>query len=66
MTFRWRYEDADGNELTEPVWERFASRGDAESWLGESWRELLSGGVHQVVLLDGAAVISGPMSLDAE
>lgn len=36
-----------------PAAETFASKGDAESWLGETWRDLLAAGVEQVVLVDG-------------
>ena len=38
-------------------------QGDAETWLGENWRELLSAGVHQVTLLDGDREVYGPMGL---
>jgi hypothetical protein len=43
--------------------ETFSSQGDAESWLGENWRELLEGGVEQVTLLEEGRVEYGPMSL---
>ena len=43
--------------------ETFSSQGDAESWLGENWRELLAGGVDQVTLLEEGRVEYGPMSL---
>ena len=32
--------------------ETFTAKGDAESWLGETWRELLGAGVSQVVLVE--------------
>ena len=41
----------------------FPSQGDAETWLGETWRELLADGVEQVTLLDGEREVYGPMSL---
>jgi hypothetical protein len=44
----------------------FASQGDAESWLGENWRELLESGVEQVSLFDDARKEYGPMSLQPE
>jgi hypothetical protein len=43
--------------------ETFSSQGDAESWLGENWRELLAAGVDQVTLLEENRVEYGPMSL---
>ena len=55
MTWTWRYEDADGRPVPRAA-ESFATKGDAESWLGETWRDLLDGGVQQVVLLEGDRV----------
>jgi hypothetical protein len=46
--------------------ETFSSQGDAESWLGENWRELLAAGVDQVTLLEENRVEYGPMSLHPE
>jgi hypothetical protein len=44
----------------------FPSQGDAESWLGETWPELLHAGVAAVTLLDGDRKVYGPMGLAAE
>ena len=65
MAFSWRYETLDGTEVTAPGLpdERFPTQADAESWIGESWRTLLDGGVDQVSLLEGDRVVYGPMSL---
>jgi len=53
VTWTWRYEDADGRPLpAPPAPESFGTKGDAESWLGETWRDLLDGGVQNVVLLE--------------
>ncbi len=41
------------------------NQGDAESWLGENWRELLDKGVATVTLFDGDDEIYGPMALAA-
>jgi hypothetical protein len=63
----WRFEKADGTEVgpaVEP--EEFTTQGDAESWLGEHWRELLEGGAEQVRLFEDETEIYGPMSLRAE
>jgi hypothetical protein len=64
MTWTWTLETADG-EVTGRS-ETFESRGDAESWVGEAFGELLEQGVDQVRLFDGEAEIYGPMSLHAE
>ncbi|WP_285730179.1 hypothetical protein [Nocardiopsis sp. ATB16-24] len=52
MAWTWRYYEADGSEPAESDLpsESFTSRGDAESWLGENWRELVEGGVDRVAL----------------
>jgi hypothetical protein len=59
----WRCLTATGEEV--PSEEGFASQGDAETWIGESWRELLEAGVTQVVLLEHDREVYGPMSLEA-
>ena len=48
-----------------PRWSRRSSptQGDAESWVGEVWKELAEGGADQVSLFDGDTQIYGPMSL---
>jgi hypothetical protein len=69
MAWTWRLEDADGATLsasTAPTVPAHASQADAESWLGESWRELREAGVAQVTLLDAGSVVYGPMSLSDE
>jgi hypothetical protein len=67
----WRYEDESGNEAeastltgapTQPS-TGFPSQGDAESWVGENWQELLEAGVDGVILFDGERRVYGPMSL---
>jgi hypothetical protein len=63
--WHWRYEDASGNavDVSEPVAESFPTQADAETWIGETWRELLAGGVEQVTLLEDSREVYGPMSL---
>ena len=66
--WRWRLLDAGGSEVEvtgvpggdSP---RFPSQSEAETWLGEVWRELLEGGAESVVLLEGDREVYGPMSL---
>ena len=43
--------------------QRFPSQSEAETWIGESWPELLAAGVDSVVLLQGERVVYGPMGL---
>lgn len=66
MSWTWRYETADGAPLDEPARKEFQNKGDAESWLGEVWRELLDGGVDQVSLLEDGRLEYGPMGLAPE
>jgi len=66
MAWTWRYEAADGTTVvppSAPAGEAFPSQSDAESWLGETWRELLEAGVAQVSLLEDDREVYGPMSL---
>jgi hypothetical protein len=51
MPWSWRYEDAKGGPVNGPA-ETFASQADAESWIGQAWRDLTGGGVATVVLVE--------------
>jgi hypothetical protein len=51
MGWSWRYEGAHGEVQTGPS-DSFPSQSDAESWLGQSWRELVSAGVVTAILLE--------------
>jgi hypothetical protein len=65
MTWTWQFEKADGSLATSrnlPK-ETFGSQGDAETWLGEQWRDLLDIGVDQVSLFEDNRREYGPMSL---
>ena len=63
MTWMWRLEAADGTELDEPGSPPHHNQSDAESWLGERWRELADAGVAQVTLVEDDRPVYGPMSL---
>ena len=43
----------------------FPSQGEAETWVGEVWRELLAEGIDAVSLLEEGRLVYGPMSLHA-
>ncbi|WKX69901.1 hypothetical protein [Streptomyces sp. XD-27] len=66
MAWTWRFETSDGTE-TEPAVqpEEFSTQGDAESWIGQVWKELLDGGTDQVRLFEDGKEVYGPMSLNA-
>ena len=51
MTWTWRYEDGEGRPVDGPG-EVFSSQADAESWVGQTWRDLAAGGIATVTLLE--------------
>jgi hypothetical protein len=63
MSWTWRLEDTDGSELSAPTSPTHSNQSDAESWLGEHWRELADAGVAQATLFDDERKVYGPMSL---
>lgn len=68
MGWTWRYAGSDGEtmesaDLPSPS---FPTQADAESWIGETWKELLSEGVDAVFLLEDDSIVYGPMSLRAD
>ncbi len=65
MTWTWRLEGEDGSEVDGPN-PQYSNQSDAESWLGENWRELAEQGVARVTLLDDGEKVYGPMPLSAE
>ena len=69
MAWTWRYEDSSGATVQPsddaPAAGDFPSQADAESWIGENWRELLAAGVHPVTLLEDDHEVYGPMGLSS-
>lgn len=77
VDWRWRFLDADGQGLSsasagggadesadgEPLRDEFATQADAETWIGEVWRDLVDRGVDAVQLWHDDSMIYGPMSL---
>jgi hypothetical protein len=65
--WHWRLEDSAGApvESATEAGQTFPSQGDAESWIGEVWRDLVDDGVEQVTLFEGDREVYGPMSLHA-
>ncbi|MBN1092336.1 hypothetical protein JKP75_07005 [Blastococcus sp. TML/M2B] len=69
MSWHWRLEDPSGATVDPsslgvevPASE---NQGDAESWLGETWRDLLDRGVATVTLFEDDRKVYGPMGLAA-
>jgi hypothetical protein len=65
VSWTWRLEATDGSVLSIST-PAHPNQSDAESWLGENWRELAERGVAAVTLLDGGSQVYGPMSLAEE
>jgi hypothetical protein len=69
MMWTWTYEALDGAPVTPgpeaPEQPEFPTQADAETWVGEVWRELREAGVAAVSLHEGERKAYGPMSLDA-
>jgi len=51
MPWSWRYEGTDGATVDGPT-ETFGSQADAESWIGQAWRELAASGITSVTLVE--------------
>jgi hypothetical protein len=69
MSWHWRLEDPAGAEIDPAslgvTVQDSDNQGDAESWLGENWRDLLARGVATVTLFEGENEVYGPMGLAA-
>jgi hypothetical protein len=69
VAWTWRYQNAEHTVVRPddaPVAEMSPTQGDAETWLGEIWRELLAAGVDEVVLVEDGREVYGPMSLHTQ
>jgi hypothetical protein len=67
MSWTWLLETRESEPVaTEVEIPAFPSQSDAESWLGEVWRELAAAGAAQATLLEDERVVYGPMSLEQE
>lgn len=67
MSWRWSFLAADGSAVASggvtPPANGFPSQGEAETWVGEVWRDLLADGVDAVSLFEDGREVYGPMSL---
>jgi len=57
----WAFDDAEGNELEEPVSPVFSSQFDAEAWLGEHWRAVSVRGARRARLLHDGEPATAPV-----
>lgn len=67
MNWMWVYLDANGQPCAvlppTAATTGFPSQGDAETYIGQTWRELVDGGVDAVTLYQDDRLVYGPMSL---
>jgi hypothetical protein len=68
MTWSWIFSAPDGSPIA-PAGvadeQSFPSQSDAETWLGEEWRDLAAAGVSSVTLREAEREVYGPMPLEA-
>jgi hypothetical protein len=65
VAWTWRIETRDGTSLDVGFdVPEFSSQSDAETWIGEVWRDLAAAGAGQVTLVESGRVVYGPMSLE--
>jgi hypothetical protein len=62
----WRWVPDREPTRNAPEARTFASQGEAETWLGEFYPELMSAGVRAVSLYEEERLVYGPMSLEAD
>jgi hypothetical protein len=63
MAWTWLYDNPQPDQPARS--EEFPTQGDAESWIGETWRDLAAEGVRAVTLYEDDRDVYGPMSLSA-
>jgi hypothetical protein len=63
--WHWQLRDAAGRPViaVEGVEQRFGSRSDAETWLGEAWPDLWLAGATEAVLLAEDQPVGRPVGL---
>lgn len=63
-TWTWSLENTAGEKVeSNVVAPAFPNQADAESWIGETWADLLADGVDAVSLFEDERLVYGPMSL---
>lgn len=62
----WRWQPGPGSAGSDELARVFPSQGDAESWLGEFYPDLLTEGVRAVSLYEENRLVYGPMSLEPD
>ena len=65
IVWTWQVETRDGIPDGGPLLDvpEFPSQSDAETWLGEVWRDLVDAGAVSASLYEADRLVYGPMSL---
>jgi len=70
MSWHWQPSARQGADAIDTaelgLGQQFPSQGDAESWLGEAYPDLMHAGVDSVTLYEDERLVYGPMSLEPE
>ncbi len=66
MVWHWLVEDVDGKPVDVESNPQFSTQSDAETWIGEIWRDLAEAGVAQASLFEDDRLVYGPMSLESQ
>ncbi len=66
MSWHWQGEPAVRDARETGLDKTFPTQGEAETWLGEWFPELLAAGVRAVSLYEENRLVYGPMSLEPE
>lgn len=69
MSWHWQATAKRGTRLDQGslgLDQRFPTQGDAETWLGESYPDLMEAGVEAVSLYEEDRMVYGPMRLEPE
>ncbi len=66
MALDWHWVAPPRSARTAALDERFLTQGEAETWLGETYPDLLEAGIRAVSLYEADRLVYGPMGLEAD
>lgn len=66
MAWHWVLENVEGEAIDVGSAPDFSTQSDAETWIGETWREWADAGAVQASLFEENRLVYGPMSLESE
>ncbi len=66
MAWKWLLENVAGETVEIGSAPEFSTQSDAETWIGETWRDLADADVMQASLFEDDHLVYGPMSFESE